>query len=110
MTINRLIHLAHRKNEINKRRRRFYNHYSNGQRKFKLNDQAFYLNGYVKAKVDMKAMTPIMREIRKELNVKFQWDDSGRIWSLTYEGATIHFKEFKKFSDDYLADRIILGG
>ena len=121
MDISRLIYLVNRKNDINRRRRRFYyymhfneqyrfEHVPAMHRKEKHISEATAKIGYEKAKADMKAMTSIMREMRKEIGATFEWSDGGHILAVIYEGARIHHGEFKNISDNYLADRIILGG
>jgi hypothetical protein len=115
MTIHRLIHLVQRKNDINRRRRRFYyymRHYpvlTRTEEQIKHISQREAIAGYEKGKLDMKAMTPIMREIRKEIGARFIWDARGAIIRVEHAGDFIEHKDFKRYSDDYLAERMLLG-
>lgn len=100
-SIQYLAHLVHKKNELNLRRRRFWNlAYANHRWKTiaepsigvagkyqkihlklpKCFSEDFYaVKGYEQAKRDMRAMTKHMREVRKELGASFTWDNSGNI-------------------------------
>lgn len=118
MDISRLVHLVHRKNDLNRKRRRFYYYmHFNSRYRFEptmirqekhISESAAKI-GYQKAQTDMKAMTPIMREMRKEIGATFEWSDGGHILAVIYEGARIYHGEFKNISNNYLADRILLG-
>lgn len=116
--IERLIHLAQRKNDLNRRRHRFYYYWTQASprmgayRKCKTPGhigEAEAIAGYRKAQADMKAMTPTMRELRTEIGAKFEWDDRGAIFAVIYQDVRIKEKDFKAISNLYLAERYILG-
>src|SRR6185369_13095963 len=105
--IERLVHIVLRKNDLNRRRRRFYYHRYVSKNSHITQTDA--IAGYRKAQQDMKAMTPTMRILRKEIEAKFVWDDRGAIHAVIYQGVRIEEREFKRISNEYLADRILLG-
>lgn len=104
-----LIYMCHKKNELNRRRRRFYyiwsflagHHYQANESK-KRELIGFTVKsawkGYKKAQTEMKAMTKEMRTMRIECGARFIWNDGGLITHLELgDGRRIPQTSFKKF-------------
>lgn len=107
--IQRLIYLCHIKNELNRKRRRFYyymNHYD--QRMWNPDTNEYVINdvpkkhislwhakrGYRKAQRDMKAMTKEMRAMRLDMGARLEWGESGNITAVLYQGRRVPAKSF----------------
>lgn len=79
-----LCHLVHKKNDINRRRRRFY---CIANPRYEYRDKpihsAFTIEsakiGYEKAKSDMKALTQEMRQVRMMAGARLGWGSGGQI-------------------------------
>lgn len=110
MNLQRLIYLCHLKNELNRKRRRFYYIWSylaghsyradqNEVRKHKSFSKTSAWKGYKQAQSDMKAMTHEMRVMRKEVGARFIWNDGGLIEAIEFDGRRVSQKHFKKFHD-----------
>ena len=99
------LHLCHQKNELNRRRRRFWYQIWYGS----YHDQYEARRGYRKAKADMKAMTPEMRALRKALEVEILWGKSGNIKAIRDIGQNwyVYAKNFKSYSELWLADEAL---
>ena len=108
-SLQRLIYLCHLKNELNRRRRRFYYHTYNGQSSFMSEYEA--RRGYRKAQSDMKQLTPEIRKICKELGAKLEWNVGGLICRIHVAGERfIHHKKFKQYYDSELFEMEVFGG
>ena len=93
--IQKLIYLCQIKNDLNRKRRRFY--YLQGDKAF---PNAF--KSYRKCQTEMKAMTQGMRKMRIEMGVKFIWSDGGLIAAIMFvNGFGWKQTGFKKY---YLAE------
>lgn len=125
MSLQKLIYLCHKKNELNRKRRRFYNVMSGNigvltpcpserfaayWRKRETNhiSKAEAKAGYEKAKRDMKAMTPEMRQLRIDLDVQIIWGTGGQIVSVHRGSQRIPAKDFKKYHDDEVFEQVVL--
>ena len=108
-----LIYLCQIKNDLNRKRRRFY-YYMNVQeptwnKDFQRYERAFEAPkhisyeeakiGYKLAQTQMRAMTYEMRQIRLANNFRFIWNDSGSIiWVGTSNGLEgVSSKDFKNY-------------
>lgn len=107
-SLQRLIYLCHLKNELNRRRRRFYYHTYNGSSEFMSEYQA--RRGYKKAQSDMKLLTPEIKRLCKEHQAKIEWNCGGLIASLMLREYWIDQKSFKKFYDAELFEMEVFGG
>lgn len=118
-----LASLAYQKNEINKRRRRCWRLMADPSPHW----QKIGEEGYEQRKKEMKALTPKMRELRKEVGVSLTWDDSGNIKAIsvalpgkyynialgrevetTVYKAVIPKRHFKRLHEQYIAEKILL--
>ena len=110
MSLQRLIYLCHLKNELNRKRRRFYyiwsylaGHSYQADKTKHRSHKSFTIKsaraGYVKARENMKAMTAEMRRMRVEVGARFVWNDGGLISAIEFDGRRISQKHFKKFHD-----------
>lgn len=114
MNLTRLFYLAHIKNAVNKKRRRFYMYRLHYHRNYymkptKTITEAYALKMYEAAKVENKSYTKEFTALRRQLNVKSIWSDSGGCNYLILEdGQKIHCKDFKKGHDDYIAETYLL--
>ncbi|CAM6003868.1 unnamed protein product [Sphagnum balticum] len=119
--IQRLAHLVQTKNDLNRKRRRFYallyprhkrelmsGHYIREDMHFAYSKMEAAA-GYRKAKEDMKAMTAEMKEARKELNAKFIWSDHGAISAIVCGDHRYSPEEIARLAELYNADAILLG-
>ena len=132
-----LMHLVQTKNDLNRKRRRFYSIMSGNKcyirlhekdkRYEKSRDWANYghhivvvdfhpafskvdaKRGYEQAKKDMKAMTKHMKEVRKALGAKYFWDWRGAIAGVRYEGNYYNEKQIAVYAMKYRAESILLG-
>jgi hypothetical protein len=119
-----LAHLVSTKNNINRRRRRFWHLMPKtkwiGQDANKQWMTVTYASprpyaegeaalGYANAKAEMKAMTPHMCEVRKEIGARTIWDSSGNIWAIKHEGKTYRAAEIEQMADWYLVEQAHLG-
>ena len=125
MSLQRLIYLCHVKNELNRKRRRFYNVMSGNigkltpcpptnfalywrERKTNHISKAEATEGYEIAKRDMKAMTYEMRQLRIALNVYIAWGTGGQITAVHNGSQPIPAKEFEKHHDDEVFETVVL--
>lgn len=106
ITIHGLIHLAHTKNEINRKRRRFYAALKNEKSHIHPVDAAI---GYAAAQRETKELTPDFSAIRKLIGAEVHWGLSGGICCIKYQGKTYNAKQFKAMSDDYMVEAKLLG-
>lgn len=108
-TLQRLVYLCHLKNELNRRRRRFYYHTYNGSSDFMSEYEA--RTGYKKAQLEMKNLTPEIKRICKELGAKLKWNCGGLIWGINigYERFIFHEK-FKQYHDAELFEMEVFNG
>lgn len=118
MSIHYLAHLVMVKNNLNRKRRRFWALMNPGHESVKVHpsdkrydpkwdfqNQGYSHDriprpmhkayskmeaelGYRKAQSDMKAMTKHMRKLREELGAKFIWGSGGQISGIKFEGKT----------------------
>lgn len=122
ISVQHLLALCHQKNELNRRRRRFYNLMSFGYRNATRLargekglgvchiDSPSARKGYEQAKADMKAMTANMRSIRETMRAKFVWSDHGAISACIVDGRVINHKDFKKHYEAEMFETTVLGG
>lgn len=115
MNLYELIVMVQKKNDLNRKRRRFYYIWSAlaGNQYYKREfgakrpkHKSFTMrsarDGYDQARLDMKAMTAEMRAARKELNVVFDWSDHGSIKAIYINGEQrITEKEFPAWIAEY---------
>jgi len=125
-----LAHLVQTKNDLNRKRRRFWNlafvkrrfywevprTSNSGSRiackEVKLPKAYTYESakqGYKQAKLEMKEMTQQMREVRKEIGARFHWDANGAINSIELDNKRYYKQEITRLAECYLADAILLG-
>lgn len=107
MNLQRLIYLCYLKNELNRKRRRFYYIWSDlaghayrakqGVRKHKSFTVKSARAGYIEAQSAMKAMTAEMRQMRVEVGARFIWNDGGLIEAIEFDGRRMSQKLFKRF-------------
>jgi len=125
--LQRLAHLVQIKNELNRKRRRFYyianprnhtklQHASSGPWYKHAKAQIHYayskmeaIAGYENAKRKMKAMTPLMREVRLSTGARLCWTDGGSICAIDCGDKRYHLGEIARMAELYEADRILLG-
>jgi hypothetical protein len=114
MGMQRLLALCHVKNELNKRRRRFW-YYANPKPiwdREPWSDEPCYVKpkrkhisikeakiGYRKAQREMKQMTTEMRALREQCGAKFIWNDNGAIEAVRWSDRTVTYKHFKKYHE-----------
>ena len=123
--------LAQKKNDINRRRRRFYSLIERKTKylgrdargepmiakhpRHKSYTKRAAIKGYRQAQADMKAMTKEMREVRKLAGARLHWGDSGNIQAIVVNGEgpyrdhCIYPKQWQRLIDLYNADKILLG-
>lgn len=124
-----LAHLVQTKNDLNRKRRRFWNLAFNTHRYYqqryvdgsrgnfrcvevklpKAFTKATAQQGYILAKMEMKAMTALMRKTRKEFDARFEWSDHGAIRAIHLCGKRYNEAEIAKLAECYNADKILLG-
>jgi hypothetical protein len=114
-------HLVYLKNELNRKRRRFYYYWSDcswhrehtivggakWHKGFMTKKQAW--DGYKKAQSDMKSMTAHMRQIRKEIGASLIWGDSGNIIAIELDNKQYAKNQIQRLHECYIADSILLG-
>ena len=123
--IQYLCHLVQTKNDLNRKRRRFYSilnvrtkylgQDANG--KAMIAEYAMHMAytremaeaGYRQAQADMKAMTPEMRVARKEINARFVWSDHGAISHIECGEQKYYPEQIARLAELYKADAILLG-
>lgn len=66
-------------------------------------------SGYEQAKADMRAMTPEMRRVRKEIGVSLTWGNSGNIIGFRFENKWYGKQAIEELHENYVAERIMLG-
>ena len=119
MNLQRLIYLCHLKNELNRKRRRFYyiwahlyawNRQAVIGKKYK--HKSFTVKsawiGYKQAAKEMKMMTQEMRKLRTELGAHFVWNNGGLIDCVEFNDYTIDSKSFKEWHDAEVFEHTIL--
>lgn len=106
--LQRLLYLCQIKNDLNRKRRRFYYIWSDlaglayrpkpGVRKHKSFTVESARIGYIKAQTAMKSMTRDMRKMRVDCGVRFIWNDGGLISAIELgSGKRIEQKSFKRY-------------
>lgn len=107
--IQSFLALCHVKNELNRKRRRWYHwafvHRLIGEESaMRYSKASMYTNPYSKdhaaseyerAKKDMKSLTPQMRQMRKSIGAKTKWNSSGMIAEVVIGDRRIHHSKFK---------------
>ena len=107
-SLQRLIYLAYKKNQLNKRRTRFYYHLNFGKRThITKKDAAYHYRLVVK---EMKALTPEMRQLRQRLDAKLIWDDNWHIRGVLHDTVLISEDKFRSFYDSELFDMEVFNG
>lgn len=116
-----LIYLCQVKNDLNRKRRRFYYYMSvqepvwnkdfqRWERTFEAPKHISYEEaklGYKLAKTQMKAMTYEMRQLRLSNGVKFMWNSSGAIsWVGLSNGEGIDSQFFKSYYNSEIFESI----
>lgn len=112
--LQRLLYLCHVKNELNRKRRRWY-HWA-FQHIFIESDskrygrrsifpspytKAYAEEQYEKSKLEMKALTAEIRQLRLSLKAQTRWNSGGLIVQVIVDGQTIDHKSFyKSFADE----------
>jgi hypothetical protein len=136
MNLLYLMHLVQMKNDLNRKRRRFYHIWRGTQSYVRLHQEdkryrkekdygygqhmcieshhpAFSKmegkRGYEKAKKDMKAMTKHMREVRLAVGATYCWDDRGAIRHVLHEGKYYSETEIALLALKYRAENILMG-
>lgn len=121
-----LAHLVLTKNELNRRRRRFYSLINvrtkwigyDANHKPMIAEYARHpaytaeeaSQGYNKACADMRAMTAHMRDVRKALGAKFKWAYAGwHVERIEMEGKRYNLDEIRELAKHYVVDSILLG-
>mgnify|MGYP001764138597 CR=1 FL=1 len=84
MSIAYACYLVNKKNELNKKRRRFYNlirqsYFANRDSYYKHGDLKFYTDKYEECKMEMRRMTKEMSGLRKKLDISYCWNAGGSI-------------------------------
>ena len=96
-SIQTLISLCFEKNDINRRRRRFYYCMSyESTRPNPLTKQEAKV-GYEKAKRDMKSMTKNMSKLRRSLSATLIWGAGGQINVVKVNDLHINKNQFKSY-------------
>ena len=114
--IQYLCHLVQTKNDLNRRRRRFY---SIVNPRYELKDKPmrkvyhehpeFAEKMYKQPQKEMKAMTATMRAARKELNAWFKWGYSHNILWIDIGESRYDVDQIARLAELYKADAILLG-
>jgi hypothetical protein len=117
--------LVHKKNELNRKRRRFY-HILNSRQKYVEGydgvlrpvwkkrrrvpiTKAYARKMYKVTKEEMKAMTAEMRKARKEINAQYIWSSWGAIKRVEVGDEVYAPDLIARMSDMWEADSILLG-
>lgn len=110
--IQRLLYLCHIKNDLNRKRRRFYYYMNHYDRRVWNSDTHEYVSievpqkhisvwhakrGYRKAQREMKAMTKEMRAMRIEMGARIIWGESGNIIAVEYQEHRVPASLFKSY-------------
>jgi hypothetical protein len=104
-----LLKVVKSKNDLNARRRRFYSL----ARRFRggsMQDVASYYAGYCKAQAESKALTPMLRKLKKQARARTQWDVAGFIKYVRIEGKLVSRFKLDKLIEDMEIERILLVG
>jgi hypothetical protein len=136
MNLGYMMHLIQTKNDLNRKRRRFYAIMHGRKEYIRLHEQdkryrkeKDYCNGHIitvvhfhpayskvegkrgyqQTKEAMKAMTKHMKEVRIALRAKYHWDCRGAIHSVSYEGVRYHEKDIARLAKHYRAEKILVG-
>jgi len=130
--IQYVCYLVHKKNELNRKRRRFYSiinprkryvreppsiHFAYGvcvevktKRKRRVPiTKAYAKKMYRATQREMKAMTAEMRRARKEINARYVWSDHGAIKWIETDEQNYMPDLIARLSDMWEADAILLG-
>lgn len=136
-TIAELVYWVELKNEINRRRRRFYSIMTGGKPKEGLDvfnhakrvvsevDAKQGREGYEKAKAEMKQLTPTITKLKRELLAELSWNGGGMIVAIHLLGGVrneytntkcwrdscvrcIHHNNFKRLATDHAFERAAL--
>ena len=108
MDINELIVMVQKKNDLNRKRRRFY-YLKTNIKATSPEDRQMYEEGYWQAQKAMRAMTASMREARTQIDANFYWDSSGMIEAIKYQGERIEHRDYKRYIDAHYIETILLG-
>ncbi len=121
--LERLIYLVSLKNDINKRRRRFYTignppkewkdgKYVNKHKSKPIMSKKEADKRYKEAQAEMKTYTKEIRSLCKLVGAHLTWDGSGGVSTVTVdvEGTQlrIYRKQFQEYVDMYKFDEIML--
>ena len=114
MNITRLFYLAYTKNAVNRKRRRFYAYWHTGYsgpliKPTKSISKEYAAKMYEAAKTENKSYTSEFRSLRLKLKAKTVWGQSGNLLSIKLsDGTTVESKDFKKYHDDFIAEKYLL--
>jgi hypothetical protein len=113
-----LAYLVQTKNDLNRKRRRFYVlkqrkcswAYNNSRKKPHKSFPFWYAEKmYTQSQDEMKAMTPEMRRVRVEIRAKFVWGSGGEIQYIKLDNKCYYPNDIRRLADCYLADEVLLG-
>lgn len=123
--LQRLAHLIQVKNELNRKRRRFYciannrvlvdyddHHHMSYKWKYvkhKSFTKKFANTQYRLIQQQMKSMTPEMRELRKQCGASIIWGCSGNIQGIKISDKRYLLDHVSRLAELYHADKILLG-
>ena len=125
--LQHLAHLVQVKNELNRKRRRFYCINNNFKRidvsvtttpsyrweykyvKHKAFTRTFAKKQYKLAQKQMKEMTAKMKELKKHCGAKLVWGGSGNIKAIRVGDDWYELKDIARQAELYTVDRILLG-
>ena len=120
--LQHLAHLVQIKNELNRKRRRFYHLYHDEIRCTKAGGAIYYKRKthksfsykyaramYNKTKQEMKSMTQEMRETRKLIDASLVWSSWGEILAIRHGDHWYRRLEIEFLAEQYKADKILLG-
>lgn len=103
--IQRLLYLCHLKNELNRKRRRFYYYMYSGVAQYKSGQMKKRKHigierareGYRKAQQEMRAMTREMSAMRLEMGARLVWTNHGAIGYVDFNGKRVPKESFKSY-------------
>ena len=109
-----LAYMALQKNELNRKRRRFYGllnpRYEYKDRpNHKSFSKTFCKESYQKARKEMKAMTATIRELREACGARFNWDANWRVKGMWVGKAHYSLAEMQQMADVYVAESKLFG-
>ena len=64
---------------------------------------------YRKTQKEMIAMTPEISKLRKELGARLSWNCGGLVKRIIHDDYVIHYSDFKRIANDYIAEQYLLG-